>query len=845
MSSIGEGQRVPGHQGTIPAITSHRAYEKRPGAPSQAPGEEAGSGCNGKEEFTPSGEVGRGSVPEGPGTAFKPGSFSAEKFKALWRMAGGTGREQQQSSSAKTTDFHSGPGATAGTDGSPDFAAPAQEPNGTATPQSLLKSAVPGAIAQAVSSHNMRRNDLAPRIEAGSNGTLLMLDDEESESRIKDAAPAPAPRPRAGQPSPAPAKQDDMPAPAPVDPKKAESMRKEYEGARAKADKEYKYGLSVAEKASQGEGVHILPGGEREEIKKSAKGTTVITTTYPDGRSKKEEVSTAANGSTVITASLPDGSSKMVQFSKDIPGQVLLQEKAADTLDAEGKKIPGEITSLYRYRDRLRVGPGFTGAMEGKGPSRTYRMSGEGNLTCTEAVYGGEPGLFRKLSLYDFKGDGTATSMEYRERINEKDVEQGKANDEIRVIRERVNSKMRDAQGRQITGEGQNIGFLDVDFDEFAQQCGGHSFGVSGKINNAEHGVAPGATTKGFGLEKNGTGMQQAGPDFFPNLNTLIKPPAGMNPEGEKLEDNAESLNRFLAKSGSFDLLNRRLESLLQDVRSGKEKMSALNISIGGGGSADLNTVLRIIGEKKEDGSFAFPGIREAVLGSGGDKLTVRQQMEKIIGYVDKEHNRPGSAFSESLKRYQEVTRGLSEAGVSVVVAAGNGNGNYRPGDPGPPDRPPWGEVKPGTDLNALAMSNHVIVVSGSDSSGTAGSYGDDGLAHYGLDGSGAPPSGQGPGGYNPTVLAPGVHINAPGGAPGSGMGSSLAAPYVCGVIALMKQVNPSLTPQQIKQILSDTAVDISKLSGGRIPAHTAGAGVVDPEQAVLRARQLAVGVNP
>ena len=59
-----------------------------------------------------------------------------------------------------------------------------------------------------------------------------------------------------------------------------------------------------------------------------------------------------------------------------------------------------------------------------------------------------------------------------------------------------------------------------------------------------------------------------------------------------------------------------------------------------------------------------------------------------------------------------------------------------------------------------------------------------------------------------------------------------MAAPYVAGTIALMKQANPSLTPAQIREILIGTA---SKDVAAREGAGAAGAGIVDPEAAVRK----------
>jgi subtilisin family serine protease len=59
----------------------------------------------------------------------------------------------------------------------------------------------------------------------------------------------------------------------------------------------------------------------------------------------------------------------------------------------------------------------------------------------------------------------------------------------------------------------------------------------------------------------------------------------------------------------------------------------------------------------------------------------------------------------------------------------------------------------------------------------------------------------------------------------GSLSGTSMAAPHVSGVVALMLQVNPDLTPFQVKQILLATAQDIDSVKGAD---NTTGYGFVN-----------------
>jgi subtilisin family serine protease len=88
--------------------------------------------------------------------------------------------------------------------------------------------------------------------------------------------------------------------------------------------------------------------------------------------------------------------------------------------------------------------------------------------------------------------------------------------------------------------------------------------------------------------------------------------------------------------------------------------------------------------------------------------------------------------------------------------------------------------------------------------------------------------------GYSVKIAAPGEAIlsTVPGGGYDYRNGTSMAAPAVSGVAAMMKAVNPSLTPEQMEDILDKTAVDI--MDKGR--DDSTGYGLVNAQAAVIMA---------
>lgn len=334
------------------------------------------------------------------------------------------------------------------------------------------------------------------------------------------------------------------------------------------------------------------------------------------------------------------------------------------------------------------------------------------------------------------------------------------------------------------TGEGVKIGAMD-DYDAFRGKMGPHCTQVGEIAAGEEHGVAPGA-------------------DFIP----FSRVPAGdLKPDRRSLpvaKDDPAALDQALRDTPieSLDTITGRMNEILADPKRDPQ-MKAFNMSIGGSRSAYYGQLENTLNEKDEQGNFRYPKLRESVYGTG--ELSVEEQRKRLTGYVDKRIDEPQSAYQKQLRDWQDVTRRFEDAGISVVVCATNS-----------PPNTDWDLARRGANINDLARSPHVICVGAARPGGVwERSSG-----------------GEGPGGVNPTLVAPGVDVQTVGSTVGSG--TSFATPYVCGVIALMLEANPGLTPAQIRQTLSSTA---DPLAG--VDPRLQGAGVVDPQQAVEAGRML------
>jgi subtilisin family serine protease len=160
-------------------------------------------------------------------------------------------------------------------------------------------------------------------------------------------------------------------------------------------------------------------------------------------------------------------------------------------------------------------------------------------------------------------------------------------------------------------------------------------------------------------------------------------------------------------------------------------------------------------------------------------------------------------------------------AGIVVVFAAGNeGAGGLRV----PADRAT-------TDLTSFAVG----AVDGDNPDLPIAYFSSLGPTFCTPDGSEA---------IKPEIVAPGVNIRSSipgGGYAGGWSGTSMATPHIAGIVALMRQANPNLTSEQVRQILLDTAVETpSDITPG--DDNTFGHGIVNAFAAVQSAQALLNG---
>ncbi|MGE0201317.1 MAG: S8 family serine peptidase [Candidatus Melainabacteria bacterium] len=341
-------------------------------------------------------------------------------------------------------------------------------------------------------------------------------------------------------------------------------------------------------------------------------------------------------------------------------------------------------------------------------------------------------------------------------------------------------------------GRGQKVAFIEgygkTQDNDWRRDI--HTEAVMATVNDAHWGVAPSAQTVEYGFVPPQT-------ETF-GLSSLKT-------------DSLLSLNESVITELTDNLLNPLSQQIYRIVAENDPSMKVVNISYGLNRSKLYEGVMELINKTDEVGNFRYPEARRQMFA----QVREEDRFQTVIDYIDRLID-SSPRFQQSMAQYHQVTQMAAQQGTVVVVTTGNEHNRFVTNP----------RLKPDTEFSFLCQSPYVISVAAVNTNGTPGNFQDDYPATF---------SSRGDGRYwFPTIAAPGDEVwigrDFPGGFGENGVlaGTSFAAPYVSGVIALMRQKNPMLTFDQIRHTLQQAAV---------LPARTTptelGAGVLNPLQAL------------
>ncbi len=307
--------------------------------------------------------------------------------------------------------------------------------------------------------------------------------------------------------------------------------------------------------------------------------------------------------------------------------------------------------------------------------------------------------------------------------------------------------------GQQGVATALKLGVIEIDVDHVHRWIGEHPQQVLGIIEQ-EQALAP-EQVHLFSLEPQADmtnqqlyyALTEGQSASVETLNTFIGTQAG-----KILDITSDRLEEFLADGPEFRVINASYSKSRFVIYRNVETILMHNLAL-----------------------------RQQVLGI---VTSVRVMRQEIVRYVDQQlaENR---FFAQALSRYRRTTRQAITQGITVVVAAGNDHQTLLT----------WGQgvdFDPTADLNLLALSEHVLVVAAAETVGHN---------QYQL----AQLSSRGAGRYQPVVAALGMRLQV--GQFTGLSGTSYATPKVAVAVLEMIQVNPTLTFEEIRWILQQTAM--------------------------------------
>ncbi len=357
---------------------------------------------------------------------------------------------------------------------------------------------------------------------------------------------------------------------------------------------------------------------------------------------------------------------------------------------------------------------------------------------------------------------------------------------------------------RGIDGRGTRMFFIEPGLKDIKGRFHAmdHTRLVRATVNDPAHGYAPGVEgqTAVFLVEESNLQLN-------PKLDT---------PETAQIKfitDMANSLYRVAA------LVDSAVQSPPQPQQAGQPaKRQIINMSIGLNPLVMAEIMYTVLEDKTPEGGYQFEAVRQAMYGPTHKDL---KQVDKLNTLIQKSVNwfQNDPRIQQGYQHYQQAVARATQAGIPVVVAAGNEQNTF----------PTETNIPPIARFNWLALPDDVICVAASNNNQTPGNVADDTISDFSNTGDTTV--------KQPTVAATGEDVYlgkfysgvAPGGA---ASGTSFATPIVAATVAMLFQLAPQLSVQQAKGVLQQAAY-----RGQTTPAQ-AGAGIIDPVAAINTLQQ-------
>lgn len=457
-----------------------------------------------------------------------------------------------------------------------------------------------------------------------------------------------------------------------------------------------------------------------------------------------------------------------------------MQNQRQLPLDSEGRVADGKI----RLRNSSKTIP-ITADMAGNLFQRTFM--GDQCLGKVEPYSGnyrlisGQAGnifLDEIVTLTGYQNDINPFAL----ALNQAERSRAVQGSEIPMVRQSLTSM-------GLNGQGLKMGILDSHEKEGKKETwktNAHAKMVAATVSDPVWGVAPGAQVQ----------------DMGENSETV---------EDIKSDNVQELFTHIVGQASRY--YQERSTQLQKIISQHDPSLRVLNSTKGGCDTRMYNSIWYTLNQHDENRYYKFPQLRATVLGETAAG-TSKQQFQAVMNYVDKLLDQ-SPVLQQAHQQYIEMTRQAAQAGIIIVVAAGNERHNE------PYNLP----QKPGSELGNYAKSPYVITVAAANTNQTPGQFFNYKIAPFSSRGDGIQ--------WNPTIAVPGSEM--PVSFPIENMGhnfsingTSFATPFTCGVILLMLQRNPNLTFDQIKAKLQSAAIPL--------PGYTVadqGAGVLNPIAAV------------